>query len=208
MLQGPRSSPARRDPGLIQINTLQVHRSRIVLQPLPEHVMRTFEFPVSWDVGLPRPRWIEVLADGTQVLIQPVRTEDAATECAFIDALSPHARRNQFLGQAKHPSGEMIEQFTDLDYDHSIAFAAVVSDEAKDRIVGVGRYTATRDGTTCECAVTVLDDWQSKGLGAVLMRHLIHVADYRGITRMWSMDSAAYVAMSGSGTYPQFKAHQ
>ena len=39
-----------------------------------------------------------------------------------------------------------------------MAFAAVVRNGAKDNIVGVSRYTATRDGRTCECAVTVLDD--------------------------------------------------
>lgn len=170
--------------------------------------MHTIEPSVSWDVGSPRSRWNEVLADGTQILIQPVRNEDAAAECAFIDALSPQARCNQFLGQARHPSGVSVEQFTDLDYDHSMAFAAVVRDGAKDNIVGVGRYTATRDGTACECAVTVLDGWQSKGLGSVLMRHIIDVAEHRGITRMWSMDSAAYVAMGGSGASRRFQAHQ
>ena len=58
-----------------------------------------------------------------------------------------------------------------------MAFVAVVRRGAKDNIVGVGRYTATRDSTTCECAVTVLDDWQKRGLGSVLMRHLIDVAE-------------------------------
>ena len=58
-----------------------------------------------------------------------------------------------------------------------MAFAAVVRDGAKHNIVGVGRYTATRDVRTCECAVTVLDDWLKRGLGSVLMRHLIDVAE-------------------------------
>ena len=170
--------------------------------------MHTIDPCVSVNLGSPRSSRNEVLADGTQVLIQPVLDEDAAVECAFIDALSPQARRNQCLGQAKHPRDESLEQFTDLDYDHSMAFAAVVRDGTKDNIVGVSRYTATRDGTTCECAVTVLDDWQSRGLGSVLMRHLIDVAEYRGITRMWSMDSAAYVAMSGADTHRHFQARQ
>ena len=170
--------------------------------------MHTIDPSVSVDLGSPRCSRNEVLADGTQVLIQPVLDEDAAMEYAFIDALSPQARRNQCLGQARHPSDKSLEQFTDLDYDHCMTFAAVVRDGAKDNIVGVGRYTATRDGTTCECAFTVLDDWQSRGLGSVLMRHLIDLAEHRGITRIWSMDSAAYVAMSGAGTSRHFQAHQ
>ena len=42
----------------------------------------------------------------------------------------------------------------------------------------------------------MLDDWQNKGLGAILMKHLIEVARARGIKRMWSMDSAENIAMS------------
>jgi len=49
---------------------------------------------------------------------------------------------------------------------------------------------------TRSAAITVLDEWQDKGLGAMLMMHLIEVAKSRGIQRMWSVDSAANVAMS------------
>ena len=58
-----------------------------------------------------------------------------------------------------------------------MAFVAVVRRGAKDNIVGVGRYTATRDGGICVCAVTVLYDWQRTRLDSVLMRHLIYVAE-------------------------------
>ena len=58
-----------------------------------------------------------------------------------------------------------------------MTFAAVVRVGAKDNIVGVGRYTVTRDGGVCVCAVTVLYDWQRTRLDSVLMRHLIYVAE-------------------------------
>ena len=56
------------------------------------------------------------------------------------------------------------------------------------------------DGKTFECAVTVSDEWQGKGLGYLLMRHLIEVARQRGIKRMYSVDSAQNQKMRALAT--------
>ena len=166
--------------------------------------MQPIEPLLPWHMGPDHPRWTATLRDQTQVLIRPVRREDAAAERAFIEALSPQALRYRFLGQVRQPSSEMIERFTDLDYVHDLAFAAVVHDDAKDKFVGVARYSTNADGTDCECAVTVLDDWQGKGLGSVLMKHLIDVARSRGIKHMWSLDSAENLAMADLAHYLGF----
>ena len=158
--------------------------------------MQQIEPLMPWNMGPDYPRWTETLRDRSSVVIRPVRHEDAAAERAFIEALSPESRRYRFLGQVRHPSIETIERFTDLDYVHDLAFAAVVHDDARDKFVGIARYSTSADGTDCECAVTVLDDWQGKGLGSVLMKHLIEVARSRGIKHMWSLDSAENLAMA------------
>ena len=158
--------------------------------------MQPIEPLMPWQLGPDYPRWTEVLRDHSQVLIRPVRKDDAAEERAFIEALSPQSRRYRFLGEVRQPSNEMIEKFTNMDYIHDLAFAAVVHDDSRDKFVGVSRYSTSADGTECECAVTVLDDWQNKGLGVILMRHLIDVARSRGIKRMWSLDSAENLEMS------------
>lgn len=166
--------------------------------------MSTIEPLMPWQTGPDHPRWTEVLRDRSQVLIRPVRKDDAAEERAFIESLSPQSRRYRFLGQVRHPSSELIERFTDLDYVHELAFAAVVHEDGRDKFVGVSRYSTTADGTACEAAVTVLDDWQGKGLGSALMKHLIEVARSRGIKRMWSVDSAENLAMSDLARYLGF----
>lgn len=166
--------------------------------------MQQIEPLMPWNMGPDYPRWTETLRDRSSVVIRPVRHEDAAAERAFIEALSPQSRRYRFLGQVRHPSSEMIERFTDLDYVHDLAFAAVVHDDARDKFVGIARYSTSADGTDCECAVTVLDDWQGKGLGSVLMKHLIDVARSRGIKHMWSLDSAENLAMADLAHYLGF----
>ena len=150
------------------------------------------------------PRWSETLRDHSHVMIRPITPQDKAAERTFIEGLSLQARRYRFLGQVKCPSEALIEKFTDIDYVHEVAFVAVIPEDGREQIVGVSRYSTDESGTTCECAVTVGDDWQNKGLGTLLMRHLIEVARTHGIRRMVSIDSAENVRMRDLATFLGF----
>ena len=136
-----------------------------------------------------RPRWTETLHDGTRVLVRTLERVDGNRERAFIEALSPQTLRFRFLGQVHRPSEALIESLTDVDMERDVALAAVVPNDADQRIVGVARYSKDKDGSRCECAVTVLDDWHRRGLGTLLMRHLIELAKADGIREMYSIDS-------------------
>ncbi len=135
------------------------------------------------------PQWEETLRDGSRVLIRALRRSDADLERAFIARLSPEFRRMRFLAQINEPSDALIRTLTDLDED-DLAFIALVHREGQKREVGVSRYSMLPDRTSCECAVTVDDDWRNKGLGTALMRHLMEIARRRGMRSMISIDSA------------------
>lgn len=155
-------------------------------------------------VGPEYPRWSETLRDRSSVLIRPITAQDKDAERAFIEGLSLQARRYRFLSQVRCPSEQLIEQLTDVDYVHDIAFVAVVQEDSHERIVGISRYSTDTTGERCECAVTVSDEWQDKGLGTLLMRHLIEVARARGIKRMTSIDSAENVRMQDLAAFLGF----
>jgi GNAT superfamily N-acetyltransferase len=161
--------------------------------------MQTIE-PLSawqaWTLGPQFPRWTEHLRNGAEVLIRPLQEGDASAEREFIDSLSPQSRRFRFLGSMDHASDTLVRKLTHLDYQRDLAFAAFHQSHGRDLLVGVSRYSASDDGSSCECAVTVLDQWQGQGLGALLMKHLIELAKGRGIKRMWSIDSAGNTAMT------------
>lgn len=137
----------------------------------------------------PMSHWHETLRDGTRVLIRPISKDDAALEHAFIERLSPASRWYRFLGQLK-VSDDMIRRLTDIDYRRDMAFVALRHEAGEKREIGVSRFCLSDDGASCECAVAVSDEWQGRGLGHLLMRHLIEVARQRGIRRMFSVDSA------------------
>ncbi|MGN7916061.1 N-acetyltransferase family protein [Lysobacter sp. 22409] len=166
--------------------------------------MTTQSLSASDVIGPDTPRWSDTLRDGRQVTIRPIAASDGAAEREFIERLSDQSRRFRFLGQTRRPSDAFIRQLTDIDYTHDVAFAAFDSAD-EGRIVGVSRYSTAQDGSQCECAVTVDDEWQNKGLGAVLMKHLIQVAKLRGIHRMYSVDSAENRQMHELAAYLGFR---
>lgn len=141
------------------------------------------------------PHWSATLKDGTHVLIRPIHKEDAVIERAFLKRLSPESRRLRFLGQLGEPSDELIRNLTDIDYRRDMAFVALVHRDGEKREIGVARYGTSVDGKNCECAVTVGDEWQNRGLGTLLMQHLIDVARSRGVQSMMSIDEADNTGM-------------
>ena len=145
-------------------------------------------------IRIERPREC-TLRDGSRVLIRPIAEIDEEAERAFIAGLSPESRRYRFLGAISEASDALVARLTHVDMLRDVAFAAVVPDGSRQRFVGVARYGTDAMRQWCECAVTVADDWQDKGLGTALMRHLIDVARARDIRRMVSHDAATNVRM-------------
>lgn len=135
------------------------------------------------------PESVVTLLDGSEVTVRALRKEDAGLERDFIRNLSPESRWMRFLGQIGDPSDSLIRKLTELDYQHDMAFIALSRESGIVREVGVSRYSLAPDGQSCECAVTVADTWQGKGLGTVLMRDLIDIARRRGIHSMFSIDA-------------------
>ena len=159
----------------------------------------------AWNLGGDFPRWNERLRDGTEVLVRPLGAEDAAAERAFLESLSPESRRFRFLGQSGHPSEEMSHRLTHVDSPREGAFAAIARIDGRELRVGVSRYGCSADGSECECAVTVRDDWHHRGVGTLLLAHLLQVAKARGIKRMWSIDAASNARMDELARYFGFE---
>jgi acetyltransferase len=130
-------------------------------------------------------RWVkrETLRDGTEVTVRPIRSSDAAAEVAFFNDLSDHTRYQRFMMAVHELTPEMVRHFTDVDYERDMAFVATRGAPTEDNpdaeaILAVARYVA-RD-RVCEFAVAVLDDWQHRGLGTLLMKRLMRYARSRG----------------------------
>jgi GNAT superfamily N-acetyltransferase len=121
------------------------------------------------------------LRDGTPVLVRPIRPEDKLLIRQGFDRLSPASRYRRFLAPVDELSDAELTYLTEIDYVDHFAWAAVRADRP-DEGLGVARYIRLKDEhEVAEAAVTVIDDYQGKGLGTLLLALLGSTAVAAGI---------------------------
>jgi len=105
------------------------------------------------------------LRDGSRVRvrIRQVRPSDEELLSGF-EQLGPESRYRRFLSPLPELSRSMVRYPTDVDHHNHEAVVAL--DDAAENGLGIARYVrdASRPETT-EVAVTVIDEWQGRGLG-------------------------------------------
>jgi len=126
----------------------------------------------------------EQLNDGTDIIIRPIRPEDAEIEQAFIRGLSAESKYFRFMNSIHELSLEMLVRFTQIDYHNEMALVAINPDVKGEEEIGVARYLTNPDKKTCEFAIVVSDRWQGKGIARLLMQKLIDIARNRGLEVM------------------------
>ena len=125
------------------------------------------------------------LGDGTAVTIRPIRPEDEEIEREFVRNLSDESRYFRFRDAMRELSPGMLAQLTRVDYERHLALIAVTEHEGQEIQIGVARYVADANGSRCEFAIVVADDWQRKGLGSRLMEALMAAARAAGMREMY-----------------------
>ena len=145
------------------------------------------------------------LADGSVVTVRRLEARDVELERTFIERLSPSSRRYRFLESFSSPGETLLTQLTQLDPAREAAFIAVIGAGKHEREIGIARFAEDADRRDCEFAVTVADEWQKKGLGSLLMRHLIAEARSRGIATMHSSDASANEGMRRLAAHLHFR---
>jgi acetyltransferase len=140
----------------------------MAIHPYPDELRRAWRLP-----------------DGRDVVIRPIRPEDAGLEQAFVDRLSPDSRYNRFMYRMGKLSPKMLARFTQIDYDREMALVVVLREtERETRFLAVARYVTNPDGDSCEFALAVADDVQRQGVGRELMQSLFNAARDRGLAIM------------------------
>src|SRR5690242_14082429 len=137
-----------------------------------------------------------VLRDGSAVLIRQVRGTDAPLLADGFARLGAASRQMRFLGVKKDLSAAELRYFTDVDHHDHEALGAL--DDAGGRGVGIARYVRDADDPqAAEIAVTIIDDWQGRGLGTELVAQLSERARTEGIRRFTALVAADNPAMAG-----------
>jgi RimJ/RimL family protein N-acetyltransferase len=121
------------------------------------------------------------LRDGTPVLVRPIRPDDKDLVRRGFDRLSPASRYQRFLAPVDELTEAELKYLTEIDYLDHFAWAALRADRV-DEGMGVARYIRLKDEPEiAEAAVTVVDEYQGRGLGTLLLALLGAAALAAGI---------------------------
>jgi acetyltransferase len=153
--------------------------AHMAIHPYPAHLVSRWQMP-----------------DGTDVVIRPIRPEDAGLVRDFVAGLSEEARFFRFMNVLQELSGAQLVRLTQLDYSKEIALLAVTA-TAPETELGVARFSVNPDGESCEFAIVLADRATGKGLGQKLLSALIDVARSRGLRRIGGEVLANNHAMLG-----------
>lgn len=118
----------------------------------------------------------------TSVVLRPLEPEEPHLLLDVFARMSSQSRERRFLAPKHRLTDSDLRQLTAVDHvDHEALVALSVVDG---RPVGVARFVRDEDQPdTADVAVTVVDAWQSQGVGTLLATALTARAQEVGITR-------------------------
>ena len=127
-----------------------------------------------------------VLRDGSVVRLRQGHHTDRELLRRGFARLSAEGRYRRFLAATPELTDDMVRYLTEIDHhDHE---AIVATDQETGEGVAVARYVRNpRRPDTAEVAVTVIDEWQGRGLGTLLLEVLGERAGAEGIHRFTAM---------------------
>src|SRR2546429_5811850 len=122
------------------------------------------------------PRIIE-LRDRTKVHLRPIAPEDEPLLHEAVASMSERTVYFRFFSPLKRMSDALAHRLAVVDYNDRFALVATTHrPSGKERIVGVARYDRARDTDVAEVALAVIDEFQRRGLGSVLLGELARLA--------------------------------
>jgi acyl-CoA synthetase (NDP forming)/GNAT superfamily N-acetyltransferase len=132
------------------------------------------------DDALSRPTVHALLADGTTVCIRPVRRSDHDQVQGLYEEMSPENLRLRFFAASRRSAEMAADRACAPEHPGYLALLA----ETEGRLVGLAEYdtAGVGPGTEAEISIAVADGLHHRGVGTLLVEHLVSAARAAGIT--------------------------
>ena len=118
---------------------------------------------------------------GFNLLFRPVKISDEPIVKDFFYSLSDNSMYRRFISYRKDMPHERLQDFVVIDYTKKMEILAVLGEEDKEEIVGLGQYEIEKDTHIAEVAFAVSDKHQNKGIGQELLGYLTYLARRQGL---------------------------
>jgi len=159
-------------------------REQLFKAAVAAHYIRPEMADVTTGFMVPRDdlmRSTMLLKDGTQVYFRSVQPTDEPRMKDLLYDLSRETVYYRFMSQQNRFTHKQIQDFVYIDHRKDVAIVGTVPEAHGDDIICVGRYYLDEETNRAEVAFIIRDDWQNKGLGTFLYRHMAEIAKRNGI---------------------------
>jgi len=130
----------------------------------------------------------DALRDGASVRIRAIRADDKARLEAFHQRLSPESVYFRFFEYKQALSPQDLRYLTEVDFDRRVALVATLAADPDAPIVGVARFDVLpgpdHAPVRAELGIVVEDAQQNRGIGTVLLKHLLGLAHAKGVAQI------------------------
>ncbi|WP_392959858.1 GNAT family N-acetyltransferase [Streptomyces sp. LN245] len=127
---------------------------------------------------LSRPTVHALLSDGTTVCIRPVRPGDHEQLQGLYEEMSADNLRLRFFAASRRSAAVAADRACAPPRPGYLALMA----ESKDHVIGLAEYEVGDDAKTAEISIAVADGLHHRGVGTLLVEHLVSAARADGIT--------------------------
>ncbi|HET98245.1 MAG TPA: GNAT family N-acetyltransferase [Desulfurivibrio alkaliphilus] len=122
-----------------------------------------------------------LLDDGTQISFRPVHPTDEPRMRDLLYALSQETLYYRFMSASGRFAHQEIQNFVYIDHRKDAAIVGTVPEAHGEDIIAVGRYYLDEKTNRAEVAFVIRDEWQNRGIGTFLFKHLVGIAKHNGI---------------------------
>jgi len=158
--------------GVVALDARVVVDAKRIHDKAPNERLAIRPYPQAWEKRV-------TTISGREVLLRPIRPEDAHLYGEFTAGLEDRDLRLRMLAPRKSFSHDFLARLTQIDYAREMAFLAI--DPQTGALLGVARFVADPDYTRGEYAVIVRSDLKGLGIGWSLMEQLLAYARAEGL---------------------------
>jgi len=122
------------------------------------------------------------LSDGTVIHFRRIRPSDISPLSQAFGRLSPRSLYLRFLAPISRLSDTQLRKIANVDFVDSVTLAAELCDVPEQPLAGIGQWVrGSSDPQVAELALTVVDEYQRRGVGLALLHRLAQLAEERGV---------------------------
>ncbi|MBM4796673.1 GNAT family N-acetyltransferase [Streptomyces sioyaensis] len=119
-----------------------------------------------------------LLSDGSTVRLRPARPDDRGPVLRLYGDMSEDSLRSRFFVVSRRSGEQAADRLCAPPEAGHRTLVAVQGD----RLIGVAEYELGDDATSAEIALAVADDFHRRGVGTLMLEHLVHIARENGVS--------------------------